>query len=413
MPRLRCLAVAIVLFTLFVPATIADDWPMFRGPHGNGASRETDFSTKWEPKEGPKVLWAGNVGRGAANVVIADGKLYAIGNRNEADSVYCIDAESGKQQWSRSYPCPLDTRQFTGGPAATPTLDGDHLYTLSHQGHLYCWDVSNGGKVVWSTHVVRKLKGQRPQWGYAGSPLVEGDMLVLDIGGVGTSTVALNKKTGRIVWRAGSDGAGYATPVAFDRSNGKRGLILFKARRLVGLDAETGKELWHYDWRTSHGVNAATPIFHDGKLFITSGYNRGCALLQIKDDEAKEIYRSDELRCHFNNPVLHDGYVYGADDGGRRARKAFKCIDFNTGKLQWDEPRLGRSFTLIAGDKLIVQTEVGQLVVAEASPKGFKRINSFRSMEAKAWTAPVLANGLLFCRNNVGNIRCFDLRKDK
>ena len=201
---------------------------------------------------------------------------------------------------SRSIP-----RQFEGGPAGTPSIDGDRVYTLSHEGDLFCLAASNG-KVLWRKNLLRDFGGSRQRWGYAGSPLVDGNLVIVDSGGVGASTVALDKTTGALKWKAGDDEAGYSSPVAFDLA-GTRCIAVFKADALVGLNAANGQEMWRYRWKTSYDINAPTPMVFGDKIFITSGYGTGCALLQVSPGKATQIWRNKNMRSQLGSPVLVRG----------------------------------------------------------------------------------------------------------
>ncbi|MCX7827461.1 MAG: PQQ-like beta-propeller repeat protein, partial [Verrucomicrobiae bacterium] len=205
----RTAIICALSLALGASAVGAGDWPRYRGAQNDGISTEKGWSVAW-PAEGPKQLWTLAVGTGASSVSVSQGRLFTMGNKSDQDIVHCLDAATGRQLWQHTYPCPLDRRQFEGGPAATPTVDGNLVYTLSHQGHLFCLDAATG-KVVWQKHLLKDLGGQRSRWGYACSPLVEGNMLIVDNGGRGASTLALNKLNGSVIWKSGDDYAGYAS----------------------------------------------------------------------------------------------------------------------------------------------------------------------------------------------------------
>ncbi|HEX8295119.1 MAG TPA: PQQ-binding-like beta-propeller repeat protein, partial [Chthoniobacteraceae bacterium] len=290
-----------------LPTFAAADWPNYRGPTQLGVSSEKIASQF--PPEGPKVLWKANVGVGTSAVTVAGDRAFTMGNVGGKDVVVCFDAKSGKQNWKHEYPLDLDKRMFEGGTAATPTIDGNHVYTVSHQGDLFCLDAATGRK-IWYKHYQKDFGGKRPQWGFAGSATIEGNLVLLDVGGKDASTVALNKTTGDLVWKSGDDPAGYATPVVANLG-GKRTVVMFKGTHLVGLDLKDGKELWRSPWKTSYEVNAATPLIVGDRIFIASGYGSGCALVEISGGKAVEKWRNKNLEAQINSPIYSNGHVYG------------------------------------------------------------------------------------------------------
>jgi outer membrane protein assembly factor BamB len=381
----------------------AADWPQWRGPNRDGISAETNWDAKW-PAAGPKVLWKLSVGIGASSMSISQGRLYTVGNINDNDIVYCLDAETGKEIWRHSYRCTLDPRQFEGGPAATPTVDGNRVYTLSHEGDLFCLDAASG-KLVWSKDLRKDFAGRRPQWGYAGSPLVVDNLLIVDAGGRGCSTIALDKTTGKLIWQDGGDQASYAAPVRFEHG-GKKCLALFNAYGLVIREVTTGSEISRHRWKTSYDVNAATPIIAGDRIFIASGYSKGGALLQLASDEFRVLWQTKNMRSQLPSPVLWKGNLYGFDE------HMLTCLDFDTGEVRWQQPGLGQGTLIVAGGKLIVLSESGELVIANALPAAFNEIARARLLHGRCWVAPALANGRLYVKDNRGELVCVDVRPE-
>lgn len=393
-------------FLLLATLITAADWPRFRGPNFDGVTPEKDWTTTWTA-DGPKQLWQAALGTGASTVAIADGRLYTMGNVGDTDVVYCLDAETGKEFWRHTYPCPLDKRAFEGGPASTPTVDGDRVFTVSHQGEVFCLDAKTG-QPIWSKNIVSDLQGKRPQWGYAESVLVEGDLVILDAGGAGASTVALHKRDGSFAWKAGDDGAGYSSPVPWTW-NGQRVVLLFKAKSLVAVDSTDGKELWQFPWKTSYEVNSAVPIPVADKIFITSGYDHGAALLTPQAGTVAVVWSNKNMSCQMNAPVLLDGFLYGLS-GNTGPQATLNCVDVQTGALQWSQKELGFGSLLAAGGKLIVLSEKGELRVVAATPAGFQPLADAQVLSGRCWVTPVLVNGRLYCRSNLGTLVCLDVR---
>jgi len=388
-----------------------DDWASFRGPNFNGVSAESGWAAHW-PDSGPRIAWRKNVGIGVSSVVVVGGRAITMGSRVEEneDVVSCLDAESGRLLWQFAYASKFDARQFEGGTASTPTVDGPFVYTLGYEGHLHCLGLDDG-QPVWSTHLVDEFGGRYSNWKYAGSPLVTGDLVILDTGADGNSTVALDKTTGRKVWGAGDDLAGYATPIPFEHDD-RPGVLVFKARAMVAHDLATGSELWRIVWKTFHDANASTPTVVGDKLFISTGYGgrsaRG-ALFQLAPGQPEQIWLNDDLETKMNSAVVYEGYVYCVSErsGGR-----LMCVGLDDGAVVWEEPSFARYGTLmIAGGRLVVLDERGELVIAKAVPDGYRELARAKVLESRSWVMPVLAGGRIYARSNKGELVCVDVRQ--
>lgn len=371
-------------------------WPSYRGPTQSGVSTEKLALPTGELKQ----LWKVNAGVGTSAVVVSGNRAITMGNVGNKDVVSCFDAASGRVLWKHEYPLAKDPRMFEGGTASTPTIDGNRVYTVSHQGDLFCLDLATG-KPVWYKHYQKDFGGRRPQWGFGGSALVEGNLLILDVGARGGSTHALSKTNGQVVWKSGSDEAGYATPVVGNIA-GKRTVVLFKAAHLVGLDAANGRELWRAPWKTSYDVNAATPIITGNRIFITSGYGRGCALFEVGSRGIAKRWENKNLRMQINSPALWQGAIYGID-GNVSPRAPLVCLDLETGKVRWQNDAGGGAL-IVAGGKLVVLSEVGELLIGNASPSGFQPNLRQQVLGKRCWVQPTVANGRIFCRNNNGDL---------
>jgi outer membrane protein assembly factor BamB len=385
----------------------AADWPNWRGPNHNGISSEKDWTTDW-PDTGPKTLWKASIGIGFASMAVSQGRVYAMGNTDDTDTVYCFEAETGAEVWKKSYPCPLYPKMHEGGPAATPTVDGSAVYTFSKDGDIIRFDAA-AGEVVWHKNLNKELGLQHPTWYFASSPLVVDDMVVLNAGSQG---IALNKSDGSVKWQNGTGPAGYGTPVSFQMGD-RRCLAMFVAKAVVGVAADAGQVLWEIPWETQSDIQATDPVISDGKLFASSGYNVGCGLFDISSGVPKEIYRNADMRNQFNSSVLWEGHLYGFDGqigmrgvGGGQ----LTCMEYATGQVKWSQGGMGTGSLMLADGKLIVLSEAGKLVIAEASPNGYKELASAEILEGRCWTVPVLANGRICARNAAGDLVCVDVR---
>ena len=380
------------------------DWYRWRGPNLNGASTEKGWSTAW-PKEGPTQLWKAAVGIGFSSMSVQDGRVFTLGNKNETDTVYCLDTKTGKILWTHSYPCPLDVQYYEGGTSSTPTIDGNNVFTLSKRGHLFCFEAGSG-KIVWQKNIQEELDLKKPRWGFAGSPLVEGDWLILNAGSAGT---ALQKTTGKVVWTSGQEAAGYASPMPFGAGD-RRGVAIFAAKALVGVNLADGRELWRQKWLTQWDINIADPIIAGDALFVST-FDQGCALLQTSSGNLSTVWQNRNMANHFSSCVLVDGHLYGFDGNTDKPGPEFRCLDFKTGALRWAQPGLGLGALMAADGKLIVLAEKGELIVAEATPAAFKPIARAQVLGGKCWTTPVLSNGKIYCRNSKGDLVCLDVKE--
>jgi outer membrane protein assembly factor BamB len=395
---------AVSAFCFLQTFASAVDWPQWRGANRDGISTEKISPASWG-KDGPKQLWKKQVGTGVSSVAVRGGRLYTMGNNGNMDVVFCLDAATGAEIWRHTYPQALDARQFEGGPAGTPTIDGDKVYTLSHEGDLFCLAAASG-KVIWRKNLQRDFGGSRERWGYAGSPLVDGNLVLVDSGGEGASTVALDKTTGALKWKAGSDSAGYSSPVAFNLA-GTRCVAVFKGDALVGLDAANGQELWRYPWKTSYDVNAPTPVVFGDKIFITSGYGTGCALLQVRPGKVTQLWRNKNMRSQLGSPVLVRGYIYGID--GNVGGGELRCLDLASGEIKWKQ-NIGGGTLIAADGHLLALNERGELIVVEASPTSYREAARAQVLGGHCWVAPAVADGRIYCKNNEGTLVCLDGR---
>jgi outer membrane protein assembly factor BamB len=380
------------LLILLTASAFADDWPNFRGPNHNGTSAETGWKSEW-PGDVP-VAWKAEVGLGFSGVVVAKGRAATVGHAEGKDTIFCFDAASGKELWKHSYPAELGDKFFEGTTTGTPTFDGDRLYWLSRWGDLMCLDASDG-KVVWEKNIAKEVGAPGPTWGFTGAPLVSDDLLVLNVGESGT---AVEKATGKLVWKSAAKDAGYSTPLPLGHL-----VLLANTENYLAVDRETGAEAWRFRWLTQYGVNASDPIISGDRAFISSGYGKGGALLKLGDAAPEQVWKTKKLRTQLNAAVLHDGHLYGVD-GDTESKGPLKCLDFATGDEKWAEPGFGTGGVILADGKLIVLSAVGELMIAPASPTGFKPTTRMQVFGPKAWTAPVLANGLLYCRNQRGEL---------
>ncbi|HEX3871157.1 MAG TPA: PQQ-binding-like beta-propeller repeat protein, partial [Pirellulales bacterium] len=290
----------------------AADWPNWRGPRHDGISRETDWTSDWMASE-PKELWGVGVGTGFSSLAISDGRAFTAGHNDGQDTVFCLNAETGKLKWKHSYPAPLVDNLHEGGPAATPTVDEGRVYTLSKDGQLFAFDAAKG-EVLWQAHIGELADVVMPEWGFSCSALVVGDMLILDAG----STIALDKHNGKLVWKTERYRPGYgsATPCTFD---GQSCVAVLNNDALILVRTSDGAVLASHPWQTNYATTSTTPIVQGDDIFISSGYQRGCALLRRNDEKFDVVYENRNMSNHMATCVLHEGHLYGIDGNSHNA----------------------------------------------------------------------------------------------
>ena len=392
------------MFLLAALPAAADDWAEWRGPKRDGISRESGWLDRW-PEEGPKVAWRAKVGVGFSAFTVAGGRAFTMGNADETDTLVALDAVSGAKLWSHSWPSPLDPKFYEGGPGSSATVEGDRVYVLGRWGEVFCLEAATG-KPVWTAKAAELTEADVPDWGYNGSPTIYGDLLLLNMGEAGA---ALEKASGRLVWKSAAKKAGYSTPLPL-KIGGKDLVLLGSERSYVAVDPKTGAEAWRIPWRTEYGVNSADPVLDGDRLFLSSGYGFGCGLFKVGEGAPKEIWKAKTMRAQMHPPILAGGHVYGLD-GQSGAKTALICVDLETSKATWTFPTLDVGAVSAADGKLLLITGDGELVVGPMSPEGFKPTARAKVLERRCWTVPTLANGRIYVRNAGGDAVCLDVRK--
>jgi outer membrane protein assembly factor BamB len=370
-------------------------WTDFRGPNRAGIYTGGPILLAW-PSEGLKPLWRQPIGGGYASFVIANGKAYTIEQRREQEVVAAYDVATGRELWKNGWDAHFSEFMGGDGPRATPTWHEGKLYALGATGEFRCYNAESG-KVLWQKNILSDNGAANIMWGMANSPLVVDDKVIVTPGGRGRSVVAYNKRSGERIWGALDDQAAYTSPVVVTIA-GQRQLLVVTAKRVVGMTVEDGTLLWEYPWTTMYEINSAQPIVTDSNhVFISAGYGHGSALLEISKDDngftARAAWENKNLKNRFNSSVLHQGFIYGFDEG------IFACIDARTGERKWKGGRYGYGQVLLAGDHLIVLAEDGDLVLLKAAPDAHKEMARFSAIEGKTWNHPAIEGNVLLVRN--------------
>jgi outer membrane protein assembly factor BamB len=397
---------------LLVPAVApCANWPQFLGPNRDGVYPGDDIVDTF-PSGGPEVVWEKSVGAGFSNPVVANGRLILFHRLGGKEVVEALDAETGKPVWKFEYATAYrDDFGFDEGPRAAPVVSGGQVYTFGAEGMLHCLQLAAGGK-IWSLDTHKEFGVSKGFFGAAGSPLVDGQRIFLNVGGGGgAGLVALDKDTGRLLWKATGHGASYASPILASFA-GKPHLLAFTRAGLVGADPATGEIYFEFPWRarSNASVNAATPLVVDDLIFLSASYGTGAVLLRVKGAQLEKIWSGeDSLTNHYSTSVYGDGHLYGYH-GRQEHGQSFRAIELRTGKLRWSEDRFGAGTVTRAGSRLLLMRENGELVMIRATPERFEVISRAQILPGTVRAYPALANGLFYARSEK-TLVCVKLRK--
>ena len=403
------------------------DWPGFLGPDRNGKSPETGLITKW-PASDPPIVWQKPIGTGYAAPAIAEGRLYHFARSGDVARLTCFDAKTGDPQWTCDHASDYeDLLGYNNGPRATPVVDGPRVYTFSAEGILQCVNAADG-KPVWRIDTMKDLHVVKNFFGVGSTPLVYGDLLLVNVGGSpagsppdvysargqvqpdGACIVAFDKLNGKVRWKTGDDLASYASPIIVP-IGGREILFMFARGGLLAIDPAKGETITSFPWRARllESVNAATPAVNGDELFISETYELGSALVQFTDDKFEEVWtdrgrrRDRAMALHWNTPIEHNGYLYGSS-GYHAPDAELRCVEWKTGRVVWSEPDMGRSSLLLVENTLVCLSEDGVLRLVRATPEKYDELAEWEPTAADgapllsypAWAAPALANGLLY-----------------
>jgi outer membrane protein assembly factor BamB len=467
-----CLAMVLSSAVVFAAPPESFDWPQWQGPDRNAVSKERGLLQEW-PKDGPQLAWKiHDLGGGYSAPSIAAGRIFGMSNRGDDETVWALSETDGKTLWTT----PLGPANKQGGaqgkegPACTPTVDGELLYVVGAGGDIACLQVGNG-KVVWKRNFTEDFGGRVPMWRFTESPLIDGDKVICTPGGQDAMLVALDKLTGKTIWKSqmpssapadpgdgagapsgpgrgpgggpggsagrggrpgsggpggpggfgGGSGAAYASAIAID-FDGQREYVQFTTKALIGVAASDGKFLWRYDRPANRmGLNCSTPIYHDGTVFAASAYGAGGGLVKLSKEadggvKAEEVYSTTKMQNHHGGMIILDGCLYGANGGNEGGYLV--CLDFQTGKVLWDERESGKrrapKGSLALADALLYyRTEKGTMLLIEPNPKQYVERGRFEQpdrSESPAWTHPVIANGKLYVRDQ-DVLLCYDVKE--
>lgn len=413
-----------------VQSTEADEWPQWRGPHRDGVWAETGLIEKFDSPEIP-LKWRVPISSGYSGPTVAGGRVYVTDRITEPDQierVLCFQWQTGEKIWSHSYECKYDGIGYQAGPRASVLVDQERAYSLGAAGHLFCLDAATGN-VLWGRDLRSEYKIRMPNWGIAAAPLVEGDLLIVQIGGEGEAcVVALDKINGEERWKALPDAASYSAPIVIDQA-GRRVLVCWTGDRITGLDPQTGRLHWEHPWPWERWpIGIASPVVHDNLLLISDAH-KGSALLELdreKPAARMRWHRRKEdlpdraaLHCLISTPLVDGGHIYGADGRG-----VLRCLRLDTGEQLWEdrtavpENNWATIHLIRNGERTWMFNERGELIVAKLTPKGFQEISrakrldptttQLRRRDGVTWSHPAFAHRHVFARNDK-ELVCADL----
>ena len=401
----------------------SSDWPEWRGPKRDNLSTDTGLLDAW-PTEGPPLAWKiGGLGKGFSSISIVGDRIFTMGDRDGGQFVIALDRTNGKTLWSTRIGDVWEPNGYSG-PRSTPTVDGNLVYVIGPHGDLVCL-TADAGREVWRRHLHDEFGGPVPNWGFSESPLIDGNKLICTPGGPDAGIVALNKKTGKEIWRSaipplgdnGMNGAAYSSMV-LGNGGGVRQYVQLMGRGVVGVAAKDGKFLWGYNRIANRTASVPTPLVEGDYVFCSSGYGTGAALLKLSPTrggvDAHEEYFLDgkEFQNHHGGMVVVGDFFYA---GHGHNAGAPTCLEWKTGKIAWRKnrgPGSGSSAVAYADGNVYFRFQNGVMALVGASPGGYEEKGTFEipDVEQPSWSHPVIAGGKLYLREQ-DSLYCYDVKR--
>ncbi len=401
------------LTVLTAGSALSGDWPQFLGPRRNGSSTETGLVKSFAAGP-PKTLWQVPLGTGMSGIAVSGNRAYTLFQTETEQFAVALDAASGKQLWKTAL-APAYENSMGNGPRATPTVAGERVFVYTGEGILAALQTSDGTK-LWSVNVPESLAGQPSEYGCSCSPIVVGNLVIVQSGTATAATAAWDADSGKLAWKSGSSNAGYSSP-ALATLAGKEQLLVFNAAGVAGLAPDTGRELWNFPFPTEYDCNTATPVvLSDSEVLISAGENHGAVILQLKASGAgftvaavwESLGKDSQLRAEWQTPVVHDGHLYALDNSGSAGPITnLVCIRLADRRTVWQKPRFGKSNLILADDRLWLTNMQGEVVLVEASPEAFRELGRIQVLQTTR-QAPALANGRLYVRDDE-QVICLDV----
>ncbi|WP_417850993.1 PQQ-binding-like beta-propeller repeat protein [Thalassoglobus sp.] len=396
-----------ILFVLVCSLSFAEErsWPQWMGPNHDGISTETNWSTDW-PTSGLPVAWKREIGIGFSSISIDDGRLFTMGHVNGEEYVYCMSEQNGEILWSHKYPCQLVDNLHEGGPGSTPTIHDGLVYTVGREGQLFCFEAETG-KIIWQKDLQKDLDVILPEWGFTSSAYIYKDQILLEAGRV----VSYHKLTGEKKWQSSQHTAGYGS-AALMKEDEQSYIVTLDCDALRVYAADSGQEIAQTPWESPFRTNSTTPIVQGNLIYISAGYNVGCALYRWTGSDLEQVYKNRGMRNHFNNSILLDGNLYGFDGNSNLGRVVqLTCMNMKTGEIAWKQRGMGCGSLMIVDGKLLALSEDGDLILAKATPESFQEIARVPFLSGRCWTVPIFLNGRIYGRNASGTLVAVNVPK--
>ena len=415
--RFHPLTRPLALGLLSLATVSAADWPQFRGPNRDGVYAGKDLATQW-PESGPPLLWQKQVGAGFSGPVVAAEKVIFFSREADEEVVVSLNAPTGKEEWRTAYPTTYkDDFGFDPGPRATPCVADGRIFTLGAEGILQALNVADGKK-IWRLDLRQQFQAPKGFFGIACSPMVEGNAVLINVGGRGgAGIVAFATTTGKVLWQASQDQASYSAPVAAT-VNGRRAALFLTRHNFIGLDPVSGRVWFEYPFGPAErsSVTAASPVVAGDLVFLSGCYGAPATVVRLGTDQPTKVWTApDALQNHYATSVCQDGYLYGIDgrtDPGSEPAPNLRCVELATGKIRWQETSIGAATLTLTDGQLLVLTERGELLLAPLSPLSFKPTARAQIMANQVRAYPAIANGRLYARSK-SSLVCVDLRAPK
>jgi len=406
---------ALLLFVLSCATLHASDWPHLLGPTRDAVYAGPPLATNW-PANGPRVVWKLDVGEGYSSPVVAEGRLIQCHRPDEQIHVECLEPATGERHWTFKHAMKFrDGASQDHGPRPTPAIRGGKVYVHNTDGYLVCLDLKTGAK-VWSRNAKADFKSSATWHGCVASPLLTEKTLILNVGGTNDGgIVAFALEDGRTLWHVTGEKASGSTPI-LKNLDGKSQLLIVTREALHGLDPDTGKDFWRVPTRkqSSGNLYAASPVVFDDKIFLSGWYKLGALLLRVKDDQPEKLWHLDDaISSHYTCTIVRDGYAYGFHGHAwERGGPNLRCIELATGKVMWEEPKLGSGTIVRAGDQLVILSDTGELQLATATPAAFKIKHRAQIVGRPTRSYPAIADGFTYIKGPK-QLVCVDLRQKR
>lgn len=398
------------LLGLALVQPLAADWPQVLGPTRNGVYAGPALADAW-PAGGPRVVWHKTVGPGFAGPAVAAGKVILFHRVGAQEVVEALNPTTGATIWQHAYPTTYrDDFGFDEGPRAVPVIAGGVVYTFGAEGQLHAVDLATG-KGLWSEHTAKRFGVPKNFFGSGGSPLVEDGRVIANVGGKDAGIVAFDAKSGRVLWQATGDGASYSSGVG-TTIGGSRAAVFLTRAGLVMLDPASGRVRVQQPWRSrsASSVNAASPLIAGDLVFVSAQYGPGAGVFRLNESGLTAVWANDDaLSTHYATAVQRDGVLYGFH-GRQEFGPSLRAVELQTGKVRWDVDQFRAGSITLAGDRLLIVREAGEIVLAPAAPDAFRPLARAQVLSGTVRALPALSDGFLYLRNE-RTLICLDLRR--